>query len=272
MSYRAYMQRRGRRVFKPVVFRGRTGNSRSKRYALVRAARMRRFGRNPALRNLRTGGLLGIETKFLDTSQTATALVSTANCSGGEIQPGAGCTGCLSAPAQGDGAQNREGKKIVIKSVLIKGVIDVNEQAAQASADSIPRIFLALVQDSQTNGVTINSEDVFENVAGSSDACATPFRNMSYTSRFKVLKIWARDLTPPFAMVNNTTAGSVMQNGWQTGFDMSWRGVIPVNFTAGSTTADVANVTDNSLHLIGFCSNATLNPTIRFGCRIRFVG
>lgn len=234
---------------------------------------MRRYSRNPALRNMRTGGLLGIETKYLDCWSTGTALAADTANANGELNPTNVVTGCLSSPAQGDGAQNREGKKIVVKSCLIQGVIDVNPQATQATADTIPTVFFALVQDMQTNGVTPNSEDVFANPAAVADNCTQPFRNMSYTSRFKVLKTWHRALKPPFTMANDTGAtGGLVVNGFNLPFTLSWKGQMPANFTTGSTTADVANCTDNSLHLMGWASNIDLSPTVRWSSRIRFVG
>lgn len=53
-------------------------------------------------------------------------------------------------------------------------------------------------------------------------------------------------------------------------FNLSFSGDIPVTFT--NTTADVANVADNSLHLIGFCTSTNFGPTLSYNSRMRFVG
>lgn len=228
-----------------------------------------RRGRNPALRNLRTGGLLGIETKYLDVAISGVAITAPTDASGGEIQPTGGCTGCLSAPAQGDGAQERDGKKIVIKSALIQGGIYVPAQTNQTGADVAPVVFLALVKDTQTNGVTINSEDVFTNPAGNAGSGATPFRNMSNSSRFQVLKQWRQRLTQPNMVFDGT---NIEQGGFNYSFVLSWKGICPVNFSTTATTANVSAVIDNSLHLIAYSNTTNLTPTINACCRIRFVG
>lgn len=247
------------------------------RYRVYRRNRSARYpggsiyGRNPALRNMRSGGLLGIETKYLDCSATNTAFATPTNCSGGEFYPTSGCTNCLSAPAVGDGASNRDGKKIVIKSCFIQGVIDIDPQTAQTSLDTPPCLFVCLVQDTQTNGQPMNSEDVFINPAGSANLAAIPFRNMSNTSRFKILDQYRVNLGP-VSGTNNASANTVMESGINHYFKLSWKGIMPVNFSIGSTTADVANVIDNSLCLVGFASGITMSPTLNFVSRVRFVG
>jgi len=149
-----------------------------------------RLYQSRALANLRSGGQLGIELKFLDVPHTASALTAPTDWTGAEIQPTSVVTGCLSAPAQGDSPQNREGRKISIRSILLQGAISINAQAAQATADIAPTIFCALVLDTQTNGVTINSEDVYSNPSASATTNCCPLRNMSFSQRFKVLKTW----------------------------------------------------------------------------------
>lgn len=230
------------------------------------------YNRSIGLRNARTGGLLGIETKFLDIPIAAVALSAGANAESGEIQPTGIVTGCLSAPAQGDGATNRDGKKIIVQSTFIQGSINCSVQSLQATADSVPSVYLALVQDTQTNGVTIVSEDVFTNPCASANCNSQPFRNMSNSSRFRVLKSKTIMLRTP-SMANDTGAtGGVIQSGFNVPFKLSWKGAMPVNFSVSSTTADVANVIDNSLHLIAYTTSGTLIPTIYASCRIRFVG
>lgn len=242
--------------------------------AVVAVARRRRF-RNVALRNIRSGGLLGIETKFLDITIAATPITAPTDASGGEIQPTAGCTGCLSAPAQGDGAQQREGKKIVIKSILVQGAVTLTGQSgiAALNPEVFPTVYLALVQDSQTNAQTINSEDVFANIAGVGQNAPMPFRNMSNTSRFKVLA--TKVITPRqfFSLASNDAqVTTVSTAGVTVPYKLSANMKMPVNFTTTSTLANVNTVTDNSIHMVAYCSSVSMGPTVAGGCRIRFVG
>lgn len=231
-----------------------------------------RRGRSIALQNLRTGGLLGIENKYLDSWAGATVISTSSAAANGVVSPTGGCTGCLSAPAQGDGPSSRDGRKIVIKSTFIQGTIDVNESTGQTTADSIPMIYVALVQDMQTNATTMNSEDCFANPAANTLLAANPVRNMSNTSRFRVLRKWCRRL-PVLSMANQSSAaGGLVIAGCQVAFKLNWKGVIPVNFTTGGTTANVNTVVDNSLHIVAFASDASLQPSISYVSRIRYVG
>lgn len=233
----------------------------------------RRRGRNRvALLNQRTGGLLGIELKYLDTTKTATALTAPTDASGGEYPPTSGCTGCLTAPAQGDTASSRDGNKIVVKSCLLQGAISCSQQSLQSTADFSAIVMVALVQDTQTNGVPLNSEDVFTNPGAAALLACSVNRNMSYTQRFKVLKMKKIVLKTP-ALANDTGAtGGIIQSGFHQPFKLSWKGLMPVTFTTGSTTADIANVTNNSIQVIAYCTNTSLAPSLEYNCRIRFVG
>jgi len=229
----------------------------------------RRYGRSLALRNLRTGGLLGIEKKFLDIPLTPTALVSPTDMSGGELPPSSIVTGCYSAPAQGDGPTNRDRNKIVITEYSFKGTIFVNSQTNQTDCDIAAFVFLAVIQDTQTNGAQLNSEDVWANPTANATACTNPFRNMSYTRRFRVLAMKRVVLRIPTITWDGT---NLEQFGFNTPIDLQWRGKMPVTFTTGSTTADIANVTDNSIQLVGFTNSVTLAPQILGNTRIRFYG
>jgi len=142
-----------------------------------------------ALRNIRTGGVLGIETKFFDASVTGTAIVSGTDASGAECDPATIL--CLNAPAQGDGPSSRDGQKISMKSIFVTGVLSSATQTSVSSLDALPIYYIALVLDTQTNGGTatgLNSEEVFVNNAAAGVLAANPLRNMSNTQRFKVLK------------------------------------------------------------------------------------
>ena len=95
---------------------------------------------------------------------------------------------CLNGVAQGNGPTNRIGRKFTMKSILIQGAIHIAAQTNQTALDEAPVVYIALVLDTQTNGVTLNSEDVFTNPVGNGTLAVAPLRNMSNTGRFKVLK------------------------------------------------------------------------------------
>lgn len=219
--------------------------------------------------NSRVAGLLGIEMKYLDVWASLVAVPTPTDCSGGEMQPEGGCTSCLSAPAQGDGAQNRDGRAIQAKSVFVTGAISFSNMVDQADAKSAPLIFVALVLDTQANGSTIVSEQVFTNPNDTAAVNAWPLRNIEYSSRYKVL---AHTTVVGWPVVEGTDGASTMSMIAQAkSFMLSWKGELPIRFTSG-TTADVANVENNAIHLIAFSTSSNFTPQLSFNSRMRFVG
>jgi len=213
--------------------------------------------------NMRTGGFLGIELKFYDTDKAATALVSAANWAGGEMDPATYL--CLSAPAQGDSQSQRNGRQIVVRSVQGKGTSHMLPSIS-TDVDLPVIVFVALVLDTQTNGAQLNSEDVFADpVLG--ETSVVPFMNLQFAPRFRVLKTARFKLSP---MIAGAT-GAVDSNGDTAAFSLFWRGIVPVNFTSG-TTEGIANVMDNSFHVLAHCSNTNGAPTLAYQARIRFEG
>lgn len=216
----------------------------------------------------RTGGLLGIENKYLDVYASLLSVPAPADCSGGEMQPEGGCTDCLSCPAQGDGAQNRDGKSIIAKKIFVSGFVSTGTLTDQADVVTPPSVFVALVQDTQANGATVVSEQVFTNPNDSGVVNAFPLRNLEYSSRYKVLDhktIW---LGPANVGTDGANTNSV--NGQGKSFVLQYKGDIKMNFAG--TTADVANCKDNALHIIAFATTSGFTPVLSYNSRMRFVG
>lgn len=222
-------------------------------------ARMRR-------RNTRTAGYLGIELKFYDTSLAGLAIPSPADATGGELDPST--TILFNSVVQGDGESQRDGRQISMRSIGIKGFINVNVQVNQTLGDVAPIIFLALVLDTQTNGATIASENVYTNKSANAMLAANPFRNLQFSKRFQVLKTLTLKLEQPEMTYDGT---NIEQGGYDHPFQMFVNlDGITVNYSG--TTETVANITDNSLHLVGYASNVTSVPLIYYNARLRFVG
>lgn len=230
------------------------------------------YGRRPGMRrrrtaaNIRTAGFLGIENKFYDTSLGATALLAPTDAAGAEVDPST--TSMISTPAVGDSEQNRDGKRIVINSVQIRGFINAPGALNQTTGQIATSVYVALVLDTQTNGAQMNSEDCFKNTGAAAILAASPMRNLLFGPRFKILKSWLINSEAPSLTYDGT---NIEWSGWRKDFDCFLKVNIPVNFNAG-TTASVANVIDNSLHIIAYTSNASTAPTIGYNARIRFVG
>ncbi len=220
-----------------------------------------------SMANPRTGGYTGIELKFLDTALAANALTAPTDSTGGEQNPSLGSTGCISAMAQGDGESQRDGRRVVLKSVNIKGVIRCDPQINQTAGDTSTECIVALVWDSQSNGVTLNSENVFANPSATSQGAPLVFRNLQFQERFKVLATKHITFSQPNMVWDGT---NIEQGGTQRSFSFYKSLNLPVTHTG--TTANISAVSDNSLHVVAFCSNVSLVPDLSYNSRVRFVG
>ncbi len=223
-----------------------------------RVQRLRRAGA-PSYLNKRTGGFLGIESKFIDSTYTDAIVTSIA---GAEADPpGAGAQtspGSISGIAQGDGESNRDGRKCTLTSVHVRGSVTRDSASAMTNAAVIR---VVLVQDTQTNGVQLSAENVFVD----SGNVEHQWRNLQFSKRFKVLKDQTFIVQPPAAGGNGTSndAGAGIRT-------FKWN--IPVNIPVihNGTTVAITNVTDNSLHMLAWSSDTL--TTLKYQSRVRFVG
>lgn len=229
----------------------------------------RNQGRLRQIRAMSRVGYLGVEKKFYDTGLALTALAAPNDATGGEFDPTA--LSMISTPALADGPSDRDGKKINILNVSIDGLIRTTAQEVVANPPQGTTVFVALVLDTQTNGAQLNSEDVYKNSIAEGTLASNPQRNLLFGPRFRVLKSKIFNLNPQ--SLSHVVADSFSFTGNQLNF--KWfikfpKGLV-VNFNAG-TTASIANVIDNSLHIIAFASSTTATPQIAYNARIRFVG
>lgn len=209
------------------------------------------------------------ETKYFDTSYAAVSLTAPTDASGGEHDPTTIL--CLNGVPQGDTQSQRDGFKIAMKSLFINGTVSCAAQTDQTALDVAPSVFIAVVLDKQTNLAQLNSEDVFQNPSGNGALAASPLRNMSYTTRFQVLKKKVVRI-PPLPVSWDGT------NVEQSGVSVPWSMTIPLKglttrFTAGTTTGYIGTVVDNSLHVIAYVGyNTSVTAQLNYNSRLRFIG
>lgn len=210
--------------------------------------------------NVRTGGFLGIETKFFDVESVDDAFSTT----WAPMEP---ATTNLTAVMQGDGESNRDGRKYAIKSIHIRGWVGVPAIEAQTAPISDQVCRIALVWDTQTNGAQLTATSVFD---GGLTEDLHAFRNLQFTKRFKVL--WDKTFKVPVGTANMAQGGidlfahALIRIPFK--FNKTFK--TPISVTMSGTSADIANVTDNSIHMIGVGTHSTTDLT--YQCRIRFVG
>lgn len=217
----------------------------------------------------RSNAAIAIEKKFLDNSIAATALTAPTDFTGGEVDPAT--TLCLTAPAQGDGASNREGKQIIGKSLQIKGQVFALGNEAQTSPPLSVQCIVACVLDTQTNNAQMNSEDLWTNVQASAALNACPLRNMNFGKRFKVLK------QEVFNLENTALSHFAVDSFTKSSRSAIFDWFIPlndlrINFNT-TATGVIGNVLDNSIHMIAFTNTTSeVTPTLIYNSRFRFVG
>lgn len=241
-----------------VVKKVKTKASQSKRMSLPMV-------KAPRMSNARTGGFLGMELKFLDTSYN-TALVAAAGMNSLEADPSTFLG--LTSIAQGDGESNRDGRQAIVKSVELHGSIVQPVTSDQADAPLQKAFFVALIMDTQTNGAQFNSEDVFLNPSADTNGIVCCQRNLQYIKRFKVLDYVV--LTSPPQTIGTDGTNTQTVSGFNIPFSLKWAGSMRVNYT--STTGVIANTVDNSIHVVAGATSSAGTPALLYNARTRFVG
>ncbi len=210
--------------------------------------------------NLRTGGFLGIENKFYDTKVSGDAIVTTT--ASAEVDPPAD-DHCLNAIAQGDGESNRDGRQCRLTSVQLKGLLTIDVLSDQADIPQGNILRVIIYHDKQTNGAQAQSEQVLLDTAGV-DLCS--LRNPQYNQRFTVWMDRIFDMSPTTAGTDGANTNSIGQPSKY--FEFYKKLDLPVNFT--STTSNIANITDNSIHVIAIAQAA--GAKISYQARVKFIG
>jgi len=154
--------------------------------------------------------------------------------------------------------------------IKIRGHITCAAQADAVAGDDPSIIRLVLYIDQQTNGAQAQGEDL---MATPSQAAATNavavFQNAGNFGRFRVLK----DKTIVMANPNMTWDGTnIEQHGVARPFKFSanFKNGLPIRFNAtnGGTVADIV---DNSFHMIGLTNSIALVPRITYECRVVYL-
>lgn len=205
------------------------------------------------------------ERKYFDTELNASAIVATAaSWANTELDPAALT---LFYPSQGTDFNNRIGRKVQVKSIKIRGHVNVPAQTNQLVGDGAALIRCVLVMDKQTNSTQLNGEDVISSGAGS--VPINMFQNPAFFGRFRVLKDKRWTLQNPNFSWDGTNLeqqGMVFKFEWTIKFRKPL--YIHYNSTNGGTVADII---DHSFHILALTTNADLNPTMNYKCRTTFI-
>lgn len=221
------------------------------------------------------------EMKYFDTESTSVAIsaVTTTWVAGTMSDPQAsvnlgdaavGTPLCLFAPKVSSALNGRIGRKIKMMKCRVKGMINIPPQAAQAAADTSANIRLALVMDTQTNASQMTGAQLFNDTAGGANATINSMQNPNNFGRFRVLKEKFFPLTNA-NLAGSPTASDVVQAGLLKNFKLNYifKKPVQVNFNAtnGGTVADII---DNSLHIVCGTNNASYVPTLSYYTRVGY--
>ncbi len=215
----------------------------------------------------RTPGALVLgETKVSDQFLAASSITASSDWTGTEHDPAT--TNCLFAPAPGTAINQRVGREVVIKKVKIRGFIQCASQTNQTSSDNAAQCRVMLVKDKQTNGTQMQGEQLMSTPTATAINTLLGFQSTANFGRFDVLKDKFIKLQDPNFSWDGT---NMEQHGIVQWFKMNWRprGGLKVRFnaTGGSTVADIV---DNSLHIVAQASNVALAPSLSYNCRVTY--
>lgn len=208
------------------------------------------------------GGAVTGEMKYYDTEKDGTALPASNDWTGTEFDPVT--TNCLFAPTVGAGVNQRIGKSVDVHKIKINGLLVCPSQTDQTAADSSSLCRVMLVQDKQTNSSQMQGEQLME--TGTSDTIGiNSFQNINNFGRFRVLKDKFISLQNPNMSYDGT---NVEQAGLVRPFKFKVQFKKPIkvrfNNTNGGTVADIV---DNSFHVIANSHNIALAPQISYYSR-----
>jgi len=218
-------------------------------------------------KSYRTGGLSGLELKYIDNQYAATNLTNTLTTTTATHDPSATIT--INGTAQGDGFDNRDGIIMTTKSVGIVGQIVVPAVEVQDNLNCSFQYRIALVLDKQTNGAAASADLIWDDTA---TVKTNAFRKIENAFRFDVLKEIKGRWNPP-SVVN--TASVINSFGYPKvtiPFKIFYTFPGGLKTRYSSTTNTIANIRDNSLHIYAWVDTVTTTPqTISYTSRARFI-
>jgi len=194
--------------------------------------------------------------KFFDKIQ-----VSTVDHSGGVLIN----NGVFAGLAQGTGEQDRIGRKIICKSLFLRGHIRLLDHSGATFPD-YNMIRIMVIEDRQCNGANATTAEIFETPPIGPDLISS-FNNLANKNRFKTH-------LDKFVPLNYTTLSgttNLYASGKLIPFKFFKKLNIPVEFS-GTGTSTISNIQSSNLFVFLWTVTADLN--VQFDCisRVRFVG
>jgi len=286
-----------KRTYRKRAYRKRTA-SRSRSRRPMGGSFMKR-ARTRAYANVRTGGLLAIERKFLDFGYLATGITNggtgVANNAASTFSPAVlgptvyrSATGTILTQApvalnvigQGDSGSDRDGRQVINDSIHIRGAVSLLHTADFGSGSTLPVVNIVLVLDTQTNGGTPAGSSIFVNpgdfTASGTSTGQAPFVNLSNSKRFRILKHIRRPVGIATGAYNSGAAVSVYTGGFVFSMDIPLK-QMKTNYVSDSAYANGsgptnASIGDNGLFLFAWSNRVANDVVVSYNSRLRFRG
>lgn len=159
---------------------------------------------------------------------------------------------------QGTTESNRIGRKCTIKSISVKGSVQMAVSDNASQADQRYRMIWYL--DKQTNGAEPTVLDILET------ASINSFRNLANSSRFRVLRDVTKNCPVSATGVTAVNAFTTLSDQWT--FRFNKRCNIPLEFSG--TTGVITELRSNNIGMLAITQTADRLPSFGFTARVRF--
>ncbi len=216
----------------------------------------------------RTRGVYGSgETKYFDSERTTTVLNQSDNWTDTEFNP----TGlnCLFAPTEGAAINERIGREVRVIKIKIRGTITTDPINSATAAPDSSCVRVLLVMDTQTNGTTMQGEQMYSTALSPKDGFQT-FQNIDNFGRFRVLKEKMVDIGNPNQSLDIAT-GNFHINGLCRRFKMTHKFLTTQSVRFNQVgTENVSSIIDNSFHVLANMAGEFLVPLISYNCRVTY--
>jgi len=212
--------------------------------------------------------------KYFDSELASTNITaSSSSWAGTELDPDTvpvASIDTLFAPTVGSAINQRVGREVKVHKIKVRGIVQVPIQGSVAAGDTPCNVRLILYQDMQTNAAQAQGEQLMRDpTTASALVVNTVFQSLDNFGRFRVLKDKNMAFQNPNIANDTGSTGGIVQQGLIRTFKMNvkFRKPVSVRFNAvsGGTIADIV---DNSFHIIGQCSSASLAPAVAYNCRV----
>lgn len=221
-----------------------------------------------ALANPRTGGLLGLESKFVDYHNLRGAAISFSSEFDWQVMPASAATTCLNAAAQGDTQIDRRGREAAFSSVQWRARWYFPPDVTSANMPNDVLLRVVLLVDKQPNGTLITGDQPFEPIPTDNDDIHGFYDLSDVPNRFRILKDKTFHIPNPAANYRPATADNIW--GGHTGvIKLSYRFKTPLITTWEGTGADYANMVSNAIYVVGICNTTYMQFVTGSRCRFR---